>query len=200
VIGSSHPQHTLFQYSFSSVTISIHHIMNAFILVCLLFSTLVRAFTITEPNSGTGWVVNSTQNRVVWSSDQSDPATFDIRLINSNGSILQGAYAIANSVPKANQTVLAAILNILPGNGYTVIFTNQSQSNQTYTTSQSFTILPAGSSQPTPTPTPTTSSNSATSTGNSSSGGSGGHSPNARVKVQFSLGLLIVSVGLALIG
>jgi len=164
-----------------------------------LFLSLVNALSITEPSAATGWVVNSTSNRVAWTSSQGDPSQFDIRLINSNSSILQGALAIASSVPVTNQSIIAVILALIPASGYTVIFTNQSQVNQTFASSQSFTILPAGSPQPT---VPVSTTTSASSTSTTSASGSGSTSKaNAGIQLKQNLGLIgaILGLGLTLI-
>ncbi|KAF9073226.1 hypothetical protein BDP27DRAFT_1319067 [Rhodocollybia butyracea] len=130
-------------------------------------------FSISSPSGSEFWVFNRS-NAVNWTSTAGDPTEFNIDIINTNSSILNGAFSIAPSVANSLSFVISNV-TLVPGDGYIMQFVNVSDPTQVFVNSSAFTVMPNGTA---PAP-PVTGSSSASGNGSSGSATSGSGSSTA---------------------
>ncbi|OCH90149.1 hypothetical protein OBBRIDRAFT_731355, partial [Obba rivulosa] len=108
-----------------------------------ILNTLV-ALSISGPSASSFWVQFSS-NTITWSSNSSDPAQVDIFVTNTNTSILNGAFSIANNVPVTSESFTVTNVTLRVGDGYSVVFVSPSNNSQVLATSGTFSVMPNGS-------------------------------------------------------
>ncbi|KAH8998011.1 hypothetical protein EDB92DRAFT_1763925, partial [Lactarius akahatsu] len=143
-------------------------------LVSTLVGTAVADFHFISPGGSNLWWVAQSQNTLVWSCNDSPPATAYQLLYalvnNTNPTILAAAEAIVANIQNSDcsHTITVQQAVLTPATGYTLIFADTLDQTKIYATSEAFEVKALGAAYP---PTSATPTGSATST--SSSSGSG---------------------------
>ncbi|CAG8475791.1 6368_t:CDS:2 [Racocetra persica] len=133
-----------------------------FSFLLIAFATFsATAIEIVYPSSQYYWVYGSSQY-VMWTSNSTDPSSFNIYLRNNDlpqlavGSGLALANSVATSLQKTNITLSD---NYGKDTGFFIYFSHPSNASMIYTTSELFSIKPSGTAPsvytPPSTPTPT---------------------------------------------
>ncbi|KAJ6592855.1 hypothetical protein B0H19DRAFT_1279595 [Mycena capillaripes] len=126
----------------------------------MLVASLAAAVDIQVPQSA----ASGGMTTVTWTEDPSLPV-FSIELFHTT---FNDAIAIANNVDPAKGNINVTLPMVPPGGGYTLEFVNITDIDQTYATSDEFSIAP---------PMSTTESSSATATGSAVSQSAGSAAP-----------------------
>ncbi|PWN46561.1 hypothetical protein IE53DRAFT_392533 [Violaceomyces palustris] len=108
----------------------------------LLLGPAACELSIIRPASGLNWVVK-TNNQLYWQGGS--PSTFDIRLVNSNSTILSSNLTLATNI-SAELGGIFVSPDVNPGDGYQIVLYNATNSSIVYSTSDRFVILPVNSS------------------------------------------------------
>ncbi|KAH9036865.1 hypothetical protein EDB85DRAFT_1810631, partial [Lactarius pseudohatsudake] len=140
--------------------------------VSTLVGTAVADFHFISPGGSDLWWVAQSQNTLVWSCNDSPPATAYLLLVNNtNPTILAAAEAIVANIQNSDcsHTITVQQAVLTPATGYTLIFADTLDQTKIYATSETFEVKALGAAYP---PTSATPTGSATSTSGSSSGSS----------------------------
>ncbi|CAG8649109.1 24592_t:CDS:2 [Cetraspora pellucida] len=137
--------------------------MRAYIftfLLIVLATFSASAIDIVYPSSLFYWVYGSVQS-VKWTSNSSDPSSFNIYLRNNVSFLASGSgLALANNVlTSLQQTNITLSDNYGQEQGFFIYFSHPTNASMIYATSELFSIKPSASvytppSTPTPTPEP----------------------------------------------
>ncbi|KAJ7637809.1 hypothetical protein B0H17DRAFT_1216967 [Mycena rosella] len=166
-----------------------------FTKICLTLALGVSAALSLSVNPLTS-VISGGQTTITWTSTSSDP-TFSIELLHPS---FNNAFAIANNVNPAANTLTLQIPSVPTGDGYTIEFVNVTDINNVYATSGSFSIGADSSSSGTggatgggtgsatggATGSATSGSTSSTGSAGASATGSGSSSANSTGSVSGS--------------
>ncbi|KAI9459167.1 hypothetical protein BJY52DRAFT_1085168, partial [Lactarius psammicola] len=152
-------------------------------LVSTLVGTAVAEFRIISPGGSDLWWVAQSQNTLVWSCQDSPPATaYQLLVNNTNPTILAAAEAIVANVPNADcsHTITTQQAALTPATGYTVILADTLDQTKIYATSDFFEVKALGAAYPPASATPTgTTSSTSSSSGSGTASGSTSSSTNS---------------------
>jgi len=107
------------------------------------FVPFASALTITSPGAGSYWIFG-TSNTISWTYNNGDANPISITVTNPDNSLLNGVFSIAQNVQVSQKSFTVTQVTLKPGSGYIVNFVNATNTNQTYVSSGSFDVKPAG--------------------------------------------------------
>ncbi|KAI9508097.1 hypothetical protein F5148DRAFT_1199598 [Russula earlei] len=174
-------------------------------VISALVSSTVATFQILSPGGPNLWWVAESQNTLVWSCNDSPPATSYILLVaNTNLTILAAPEAIVANIPNADcsHSITTQQAALIPALNYTLMLADSLDQTKVYATSLPFEVKPLGAAYPTTNSTPT--DNPVASTASSSSTGSGSSStstakPNgAFANFEVSAAPVLAAFGVAI--
>jgi len=116
---------------------------KSLVAVGLIAASCVSALTITAPGSGGYWIFGKS-NTISWTFNKGDANPISITVTNPDNSLLNGAFSIAQNVQVSQKSYTVTDVTLKPGDGYIVNFVNATNPNQTYVSSSSFSVEPAG--------------------------------------------------------
>lgn len=113
---------------------------------CITLAGLVAsasAFTINSPSASSYWV-QFTSNSIAWTTGGNDPPTVTLQIVNSNASLLNGAFSIAEYVPASKQSYTVTNVTLVVADGYMVQMVNPANGTDVYAHSAPFSVKPNG--------------------------------------------------------
>jgi len=153
--------------------------------VSTLIGTTVATFEFLSPGGPNLWLVAQSENVIVWTCNDSPPATvYQLLVNNTNPTILAAPEAIVANVPNpdCSFTLTTQQANLVAATGYTFIFADTLDQTKIYATSQPFEVKALGASYPPASATPTDSGSSSTSTSASGSSTASGSTSSSSPK------------------
>ncbi|KAH9959346.1 hypothetical protein BC827DRAFT_1101116, partial [Russula dissimulans] len=84
-------------------------------------------------------------NLIEWTSSGENGTLADVVITNSNISILNGMFSIAQNVPIAQSPFTVTNVTLVVANGYTLSFVSPTNTSQILAQSSTFEVKPAGS-------------------------------------------------------
>lgn len=164
----------------------------ATVLPCVLSDIIING-----PNSQAYWV-QFTENNITWSFSQGDPNPISIIVANTEQSLLNGAFSIAEYLDTSVRQFTVTNVTLVLGSDYVVNFVEPTNASHVYATSQAFEVKPHGTISAnvisdTATSTEST-SESATTTGADNSQGTA-PPDNAASRITISSGVALLVLG-----
>ncbi|OAV96468.1 hypothetical protein PTTG_00931 [Puccinia triticina 1-1 BBBD Race 1] len=97
------------------------------------------AFTINSPSASSYWVQFAT-NTIAWSNAPNDSPQVTLQIVNSNHTLLNGVFSIAEYVPAALEAYTVTNVTLVVADGYQVQMVNPANSSLVYATSSPFSV------------------------------------------------------------
>ncbi|KAH8993609.1 hypothetical protein EDB86DRAFT_2805513 [Lactarius hatsudake] len=177
-----------------------------FTLVSTLVGAAVADFHFISPGGPDLWWVAQSQNTLVWSCNDSPPATaYQLLVNNTNPTILAAAEAIVANIQNSDcsHTITVQQAVLTPATGYTLIFADTLDQTKIYATSEAFEVKALGAAYPPTSATPTgsatsTSGSSGSSTASGSTSSSTKQANSAFTSFQVSGAGVLAAVGAAI--
>ncbi|KAI0791070.1 hypothetical protein C8Q75DRAFT_759187 [Abortiporus biennis] len=119
------------------------HFAAVFVALVLAPLYAMAAITITGPSETSYWVQNIS-NVITWTFTQGDPNPISIVITNSNSSLLNGNFSIAEFVDVSTQSFTVTNVTLRVADGYTVNFVNSSNLSDVFATGPSFSVKAGG--------------------------------------------------------
>ncbi|KAA1128686.1 hypothetical protein PGTUg99_024803 [Puccinia graminis f. sp. tritici] len=100
------------------------------------------AFTINSPSASSYWVQFAT-NTIAWTNAPNDSPQVTLQIVNSNHTLLNGVFSIAEYVPAALEAYTVTNVTLVVADGYIVQMVNPANSSQVYASSSPFSVKPS---------------------------------------------------------